>query len=453
MKHLYASSMIVIFVLAYLNELTHLDEHTYIALTAIAIVCFLVSAISMIRGFQLYISVIALVAGHLILFAFDLDFQDWYVSITKTLGMIVLFTVTPLISFPIRHGQYLDSIQSFIASKRTQPGFLLTFLATILLSLAVVLNIGSVSTMQGLLRSTPFPQKYLARMYTTGYTSYMVFSPYDAGINMFLMFASTTYSEYVFSGMSMVVGIMLVSALLLKTETSLTQEVSDKLSALRQTESPRKMYEFLGHIVILILLAVIGDRYAPFSSTVFVVGLIIIGYSLVWGKSINALSAYRHELRSYSAYLLDFKHVLPFLISTSFLASMVSYTPFKNAIGRLLTALHTLPQLFILQLIIVFIMLLSLCGIHMMITVSTLAFTVNPAAIGLSNPSFGLLLLTCWYMSMSICPFAPFAVVLGEAVGEQPFTVTFRYNLKFALVMLCVAPLIILLTNVLVMAW
>ncbi|MGI6226722.1 MAG: hypothetical protein ACOYJ1_10745 [Peptococcales bacterium] len=83
----------------------------------------------------------------------------------------------------------------------------------------------------------------------------------------------------------------------------------------------------------------------------------------------------------------------------------------------------------------------------MMITVTTLALTVTPALIGLTNTAFALTLLTCWYMAMCVSPFVPFTLIVAETIKEKPLNIAFKHNLKFCLVMFFAAPALILLIN------
>jgi len=108
-----------------------------------------------------------------------------------------------------------------------------------------------------------------------------------------------------------------------------------------------------------------------------------------------------------------------------------------------LASMAGLPRYFTLQLIILSTALLSLAGVHMMITVAAIASALDPAALGLSAPGFALFLLTCWYVSMNVSPFVPFSAVVGEAIGEKPVTVALRYNVRMSVLMLVVAPLLI----------
>lgn len=447
MRKIYYISMYFIFILVYVNEFGVLKDSIFVLFTSISMLFLLMSSLSMTRGFQLYVSLISLCVAHFILFKYNLSFDIWYNSLIKSIGIPVLFVAIPMISFPIKHGQYLKSMESYAAYRREKPILLFCSLAIMHLCMTIPLNIGSIPTMQKLLKKIKLPKEYLSHLYTAGYCSYMVFSPCDGAVNMVLLFTSIRYSDYFLSALSMVILIILVSSIFLKTDKKLIEELKDSLSTIKSSETSKKMYELMIHIFILIILAILGDKFISLSNQLYIIALIIIMYSIFWSLLVNSLSKYKDELREYSKNLLNFKTFLPFLISTSFLGSMVAYTPIKENIGSVLVYLNNFPLYIIIQIFILSTMLLSLCGVHMMVTITTLALTITPEIIGLSNVAFALTLLTCWYIAMSISPFVPFAVIVADTIGEKTVNVTFKHNLKYAITMLFVAPVIILLVN------
>ncbi|MFZ5942642.1 MAG: hypothetical protein ACOYVD_00890 [Bacillota bacterium] len=447
MQKVYFSSMYSLFVIVFLNELLVIDQGFNTIVMSGLTVIFLFSSLWLTRGFQFYISIISLILGHFILFNYGLGLDLWHSSITKGIGMAVLMVAIPLISFPVKHGGYLDAVESYILKRSTKQGFLFSFLAVLHLALTVALNIGSIPTMQNLIDKIKFPKRYLAQLYTAGYSSYMVFSPYDGVVNMVLLFSGLKYSQYLFSGLVMVAAIIAVSAVILLTDKKVLEEMKVSLGSSETNQNDGKTYELLLHICLLVICASIGVNIIPFSNPLYVIAVIIIFYSTVWGLMVGCLKEYKKELKTYSKNLLSYRSFLPFLISASFLGTLISYTPFKENIGGILLSFNSLPVYLIVLIFILFAVILSLCGIHMMITVTTLALTVNPEVVGLSATAFALTLLTCWYMAMCISPFAPFAVIVAETIGDKPVNVTFRYNVKFLVVMIFLAPAIIAAVN------
>lgn len=447
MKSIYYFCMYFMFILVFLNEIVSLPDKVFIFLSSIGLLVLLLSSIYMIRGFQFYVSLLSLIVGHILLFSYDLSFEIWYQSLVKNLGIPILFLVIPLISFPIKHGKYLPSIEAFIATKRKKPSFLFALLSIFHLSLTIPLNIGSIPIQQKLVEKIQLPKKFLVRMYTAGYSSYMVFSPYDPVVNMVLLWTGISFFDYFFSGFIMVIIIIVVSSLLVKFDQRLLKDLSTRISEIQSTNTIKKAYELLAHIAALIVLAFLGVRFIPFSNQLYIIAVMIIGYALFWGAQLKELNNFKKEIHKYNNHILAYKTIIPFLISSSFLASIVSYSPLKEYMGNIFVYLNQYPLYLIILLLILTTAILSLVGVHMMITIPALALTVAPDVIGLGSPAYALTLLTCWYIAMSISPFVPFAVVVGETIGEKPTHVTFKDNLFFTLLMLFVAPIIIVMIH------
>jgi hypothetical protein len=449
MKNTYYLSLYALASAVFLNEFFAMPEHVFTTVVVGSLALFLISALSLTRGFQLYVSLIALLVGHGIIFSYQLDFNIWYSSLTKAVGIPVLFTAIPLISFPIKHGPYLESIESHLYARRHRTGLLFALLTLMHLALSVVLNIGSIPTMQGLINHIHFPKKYLTRLYTAGYAAYMVFSPFDGIVSMFLLYSAVSYSGYILAGGLMALTIVAVSIIFIQRDHALRQDVVQSMAALNPGAPNKKVYQLLLHIAVLIGLAVLADIRLPFSNRVYGVVVVLMGYSLVWAGLDQTLPQYWATLRRYSPNLLGFKSFLPFLVSTSFLGAAIAYTPLQEKIGSLIGGLYQVPQYFTIQLLILLTTALSLGGVHMLITLSTLALTISPPTIGLSPAAFALTLLTCWYIAMSVSPFVPFSVIVADTIAEKPVIITLKHNLPLALVMLFLAPAVILLINLL----
>ena len=185
-----------------------------------------------------------------------------------------------------------------------------------------------------------FPQSFW-HYYMPCYSSYVSFSPYDALVIMVLLFSGVTYSEYFFTGLAMVTLIILVATILVRTDKKLLKELNASLTAIKENNtSYKKVYELLAHIFALIVLASIGGKILPLSNIIYTITIIIIVYSLAWGFLLKVLRKYKNEIRGYSENFLSFKGFLPFLISASFLGSIVSFTPLKENIENMVLILN-----------------------------------------------------------------------------------------------------------------
>jgi len=479
--HLYVSCFPLLFAAALAVEAGLVTVDSIRLPVAALNAVFIVLALIPVRGYVLAVSTICMAAAALIALAYRVPFAEAAAAFNKSAGIIAFIAVVPALAIPIRLGGYIDAMAAFVARSRSGgpyrnggsgrhgnssrlvrrlTGFLA--LAGIELLMAIALNIGSIPTMQKLLDKSRLPRRYLSLVYSAGYSSYMVLSPFDGLINALILAAGTTYAGYFTRGLAMTAAIMAAGCLLLLTDSKLARDEasareaagqettgagtldSSALAGTAQARPGRKILELATHIVAMIAASAVALRLAKPDNPAVMTALVILAWSFLWTKLLGIpwgrIIQSGHE---YALALAGFRAFLPFLVSAGFLGAMFAFTPIKPLLGGLLASMSGLPRYFTLQAIILATALLSLAGVHMMITVAAIAAAMDPVALGLSNPGFALLLLTCWYVAMNVSPFVPFSAVVGEAIGEKPATVALRYNVRMSLLMLVVAPLLI----------
>ncbi|OHD80839.1 MAG: hypothetical protein A3J97_01790 [Spirochaetes bacterium RIFOXYC1_FULL_54_7] len=406
-------------------------------------------------------------------------------AFNKSSGIIAFIAVVPSVAIPSRIGGYMEAMETFLSSdtpnrkagngtsqvslptylgRITKPFTSFLALAGLQLLMTFVLNIGSIPIMQRLLDKTRLPKRYLSLLYSTAYSSYMVVSPFDGLIQALILAAGSSYAAYAGRGLAMTGAIMTAGLLILAlsphsmrpgqavhmhqpSEGGQADPESGKGSipaALGKARPGYRLMELAAHIVAMIVLAVIFGRLVQLRNPAMGTAFVIMVYVVFW---LRLLGVDRKQLggsvREYALALGGFRAFLPFLISASFLGALTTYTPLSEAIGSALMHLEKLPRYFSIQAIMAGTALLSLGGVHMMITVAAISSAVDPAMLGLDPPGFALFLLSCWFVAMNVSPFVPFSTVVGEAIGEKPATVALRYNSKMALLMLLIGPALI----------
>ncbi len=445
MKNIYSLSMYAIFILIFANEFFDFPKGMFTLSSSVVIIFFLVSSLSLSRGFQLYISLTSLTIGHILMWIYHLDISIWHKSITTGMGMPLLFVVIPMISFPILHGPYLSSLEQLAAARKNHPGFMFLVLAVLYLLMAITINIAVIPTIKKMVSKIEFPNQFLSLLFMTGSSSYMIFSPYDAVVNLILIYTGLSYLEYFLSAFLMVVFIMGLALIYLIFTQSLKRSVQNRLKKIEyRPVSLKAIYALFTHIFTMIFLACIGDRIFPFSSPIYGIALIILIYSLFWCTTSGLLSQLKLLFHGYSENFTGYAGFLPFLISASFLGTIFSYTPLKTDFLQVISLLHFLPQYLEILALIVFTILLSLCGIHMLIPVTAMAMSLTPTMLGLTQPGFALILLTCWFNAMIISPFVPFVVVSAQTLNVSPFIVSRSYNLRFSVMMTLFSPMAVI---------
>jgi hypothetical protein len=447
MKSLYIFTMYFLFVTVVVNQFLPVPEIVYIVASSTGLILFLLSTLWRNRGFMQIASIVALVIGHGLLFGYDLGFKEWHTSLTKGIFLPMLFVVIPLIAVPINNGGYFESIEHFVTDRRHRIGQVYLTLAVINLALAVALNIASIIIFQRLLDPLNMPRKFLARLYMAVYGSYMVFSPYDPALNMILLYQGVSYSDYFLPGLALVIAIMGIGVFLVRIDRRLLVELDRRLPPASGTHSIRKLVELMAHVLMLIMLAFLGSLFIPETPTILIVAGIIVLYSLVWTTLVGAFDALKTELQRYSKNFDNYVQFLPFLIALSFFGSAVSLTPINEHIDKILVYLLYLPPYFMLLSFMLLVAVLSLCGIHMIIPVTTLALTMTPASINLTPEAFISLLMSSWVSGMIISPLIPFTVIASSTIRAKATTFAYRWGPTMLIPWVIVAPGVIIGIN------
>lgn len=447
MKSLYIFCMYFLFTVALANQFLPIPASFYVAASSIGLILFLVSTLWLNRGFMQIASIAALAAGHGLLFMYGLGFEQWHDSLTKGIVLPLLFVVIPLIAVPISHGGYLESMGHFVSQHRNRIGPVFVALTLINLALTVTLNIAAIIIYQRLLDPLDLPKRYLARLHMAVYGSYMMFSPYDPAVNMVLLYQGVPYARYLLPALMLVAAVIGINVLLVTGDRKLVADIKKRLPPVSGRHSLRKLWELVGHVVILISLAFLGTFLFPDIPTIFIVTGIIVVYSIFWTARIRAFGALKRELAHYNKNFDDYMQFLPFLIALSFFGSVVSHTPIREGLAILFVHLNEFPPYLIAMSFMVLVAVLSLCGIHMLIPVTTLALTVSPDQIGLTPEAFVALLLASWVSGMVASPFIPFTVIASSATQAKVTTFAYKWGITMLIPWLAAAPAVIIAIN------
>jgi len=437
---------------------------------AILNLTFLAIALIPVRGYVFIVSLACMAGAFFVAVFFRVPASEVAAALNRSASIIAFVAVVPAVAIPIRLGGYVAAMEAFIArrgagaeaGKERAGNKIADFLvlAVMHLLMSIVLNIGSIPTMQRLLERSRLSKKYLSSIYSAGYSSYMVISPFDGLINAMVLAAGTTYSGYFGRGLLMTLAIMASACILLlldrqqpatgtrsqpgaNTAGSTPGKASSEKRAGPAGNPVLKILELAGHIIAMIFISWLAGKFIVLENPAIVTAFVVLGYSVFWLILLGIKRAgLRGQGKEYAAALSGYRAFLPFLVSAGFLGAMTAWTPLADALGTFITSMTILPRYFTLQAIMLATAILSLVGVHMMITVVAIATALSPAMLGLSAPGFALFLLSCWFVAMNVSPFVPFSTVVAEAIGEKTAIVSLRYNSRMSLAMLVIAPLL-----------
>lgn len=469
----YCGLFFVLLGLALLAETALFDAVVFSRLTGFLNGLFIVLAISALRGYVAWMSSLCLILASVLALMLRLPLHEIITLLNRASIIVPFMAVVPLVSMPIRVGSYFDGMTRLASNQAPKSGAgarrasvpRYAFLVILQLLMSFILNIGSIPEMRKLLRHTDYSPKATARLFSAGYSAYMVTAPFDGLILSIILLSGASYASYIPFGLAMFCLIAIVALVVYRIDV---RDFQSPVGADAPDPEPEpvaagapvqlrsailRITALVGHILAMILLAALAHKRLDLQNPTLGSALVVALYSLVWYSvltlrrkpSLPAGENLGGEFGRWKAGLLAYRGFLPFLISAGFLASLLARTAFRPWLIELAGRLDFLPLYWTLLILMIGTGVLGLCGIHMMITVSALAAALSPASLGLSPPGFALFLLSTWLVTMNLSPLSPFSIVVADAVGTSSARVALNYNRTFGLAMLLAAPALIVL--------
>src|SRR5699024_4373652 len=127
-------------------------------------------------------------------------------------------------------------------------------------------------------------------------------------------------------------------------------------------------------------------------------------------------------------------NVINLRLTAGLFGLVLEQTPISCVIQRVWEGLASWSACFLFFCTIVIVSLLSLIGIHQIVTVSTIVATVSYQALGIDVIVMAMMLLSAWQVSVTVSPISPVIAIVSNIVKENPFKVILRWNLHYAII-------------------
>lgn len=422
----------------FLREFIH--SNVLLSLETILLLAVVVICVILAKGIPFYMSIITLTLGHLLVFKYQMGYGIWYEGITKNLPLGVVFVVVPILSIPLRLGGYLTTVHDFVAKYIAKTCSLFFALSGSAFALSSITNLGFIRILHTLVEKVNFPPKFLAKAYSVGFASVIVWSPYFASVNLVLYYTHVKFSSYFLYGFFLGFLLLILGNFLFYRDKNCQLEVKERITAgSSQQVNNKKMLQLLANLLGLFILVIIGEKILKFSSMMLIVSFIAFVYSFLWALFIREGKSFLLSLGNYYRGILGVKNELVFFISVGFFGVVLANTPLQGVIEKVFQGLAGYSTFFVAEVIIIVTSMLSILGIHHVITVTTLGLSLQASVLGLSDIGYALTLVSAYTVSMILSPFAPFNIITGGLTKENSFVVSLRWNLLFGLVAIVVA--------------
>src|SRR5690625_4272458 len=399
------------------------------------------------KGLSKYFGIVMTVISVAILIYQNQGFDVWHEGVTKNLALVLLIIIVPILGIPIRLGNYHEHLSGFVGKFQKKPHLLYLMISGLFVLIAPITNIGSIYIIHSMLDKMKLPKEFIGRVYVRGITSVHTWSPYFASV--FLVVYSLQVPIYQYLPYGLILGFLqlLVAYLLFKYVEA--RHIEFHLHHKTVDQRNKKLFE-LAAIIILLTGLIFGlEPFVDFN-VIVLISLIVLFFTFLWSMYLNVPTRFLKEVNEYRKTIFpDKANVITLLLTAGLFGFVLAKTPISNVIQGVWGNLANVSVFFLIFGTIIIVSLLSLIGIHQIVTVSTIVATVSYQALGIDVIVMAMMLLSAWQVSVTVSPISPVIAIVSNIVKENPFKVILRWNLHYAIILALIHSVVIYLMHVL----
>lgn len=406
-------------------------------LTAIIIIMSLVYS----KGLPKYFGIVMTVISSFILLYQQQSFGIWNEGVTKNLALVLLITIVPILGIPISLGNYHQYLGGFIAKFQKKPHLLYLMVSGMFTLIAPITNIGSIYIIHSMLDKMRLPNGFIGRVYVRGITSVHTWSPYFASVFLVVYSLQIPIHQYLPYGIILSFFQIGIAYILFKYVEARYIEFNLQHGAAERNN--KKLYELIAIIVLLTGMIFVLEPFVPWN-VIVLISLLVLGFTFCWSFYLHESKAFFQEFNVYRKTFFPHKaNEINLLLTAGLFGVVLEKTSISHVIQGVWGSLANLSVFILIFATIIIVSLLSLIGIHQIVTVSTIIATVSYQALGIDVIVMAMMLLSAWAVSVTVSPISPVITIVTSIIRENPFKVILRWNLHYALILALVHSVII----------
>lgn len=377
----------------------------------------------------------------------------WEQALQENLYLVVMFTLVPLLGIPLQYGGYFESLQGvFRRYVHTDSRFyllvsLISAFIGVLVNMAVVPLVHQISLASE--KSTNI--KLLSVAISRGFTTCTIWAPTTAAIALVIQLSGAEWPLFFPFGIlfGLIAGLIGYTMMMLEgrrvennfatvvatpPDTAFTVTTAEKLKPIEEINL-RKVIELSIFGITLISLIPIVSLITGIS-TITVVSIASLVFPVIWLTLIGRLPVLLREFKGdyFTERLPRLKNEIVLFVGAGLFATSISYSHLGDYVPRLLNLIVGSNALLLAIVIIFGSLLLSVLGVHPIITVTILGGTVKAAAYGVTPTYMALILATSWAMGISISPSAANVIAIAGLTEQSPIKVGVLWNGFYVLI-------------------
>lgn len=379
---------------------------------------------------------IMLIIGTAVLLFQGVQLDVWMDGVTRNLALICLITIVPILSIPIHLGSYDQKIAQFATRYNRKPQTLFLFISGAFMLLGPITNLGSIPIIHSMLEKLKLPASFLGRSYVRGFTSINTWAPYFMSVFLVVYSLNIPMSTFLPFGLILSILQIIIANLLFSLKEVHTIQI-EPMESMR-VENPIKLFELLAVILALTGIIFFFENRTDMNASALIIFVVVL-FSIVWSLCLKKPGQFLKKANAFRKSILpSSSNEVSLLLTAGFFSVALSKTVLSTYINSLWSQLAEVSVLLLIFSTIFLVALLASIGIHQIVTISSIIASVSYQQLGIHDITMAMTLLSAWAAATTVSPITPLNIVVPNLLKVNVFTVIFRWNLLYAVIVMCV---------------
>jgi hypothetical protein len=411
------------------------------------------------------ISVLFLVGGSFLALSHETSFSSFYLLFGKMLDLLTLFALIPFMAIPVQIGNYSSAIVQFISRYNGNDQKLYRAITLIGYVLASVMNLAALPMTYYSIQPalTKFhisnEDRFLSNSITRGYAMPLVWSPIAAVVGAVVQVTRANWFyilpiSLLFSAIGIILGFVLspkksiMSVEAAASSNDFTQSVQDR----QDTPLPNPFIKLgqMGFGIVLFAILMTALQRIGSMPIVSAVTIISLPFAVVWSVLLNKRTEFLIHAKKQLSNLAKMQDQFAVFLCAGFFVSVLRASGVAPDIDQFLVNFsHQVGTTWFLIVIPFIPVLLSLVGMHPVVSIALLGESLDPGILGIRPEWVALSYLGGGVTTFLISPFNATLTIMGGVLKRSPFELA-KWNIPFCSLYLGI---VIMLVTVLNLLW
>lgn len=404
------------------------------AVTVALLLVVLVMSLLSITGTSRLIAAVFLGIGAVLLALSGATGELWVKALMENAQLIAMFIMVPLIAIPVRHGGYLESLQSLFsqhAGTRSRYYGLVSLLTSLL---GVLVSIASVPLAYEVSQAGRFRNdtRLLSTALSRGFATCLVWSPTCATAALALSLTGANWLSF----LPAAVACCLAAGAVGWAMVALRGWRGSGPEPLGQGEQGRlevgKLMQLLAFSAAFI--GIVMTTAGLFGFSVIVgVALASLAFPLVWMACIRRLPEFAMQVREdyVGKRLPQFKGQVTLFTAAGVLACGINASGLGEQLVSALMHLIGHDVLTLTILVLALGILLSAVGVHPIVYTTVIGGSLASGQVGVTPEYLALLLCVTWALGNAACPTSANSIAVSQLTECSPFKLALNWNVAY----------------------